>query len=241
VAIRAGGGAAVRDGFVERSALTWLTGRLLLALIAGWLALGVWPVHAEPLASRHVALLGHDSQVEDPATRWRRFVSASQGLAEQDQLRLVNDFFNFNLQFGSDPEVWGRADYWATPLEALGRGMGDCEDYTVGKYVTLGLLGVPLERLRITYVRAETGFAGERVAQAHMVLAYYPAPDADPLILDNLVGRVLPASRRPDLQPVFGFNSEHLWIAGVKAAADPTARLSRWRDLLQRLGRESIR
>jgi len=208
-------------------------------LVAGWLVLGVWPVRAEPLASREVALFRQHPELEDQATRWRRLVAASQGLAEEDQLRLVNDFFNVNLQFGSDPEVWGKADYWATPLESLRRGMGDCEDYTIGKYVTLGLLGVPLERLRITYVRAETGFAGARVAQAHMVLAYYPTPEADPLILDNLVGRVLPASRRSDLQPVFGFNSQHLWIAGVKAAADPTARLSRWRDLLQRLSRES--
>lgn len=211
----------------------------MLVLVAGWLVLGAWQVRAEPPAIRDVALLGHDLEPADPAARWRQFVSASQGLAEQDQLRLVNDFFNFNLRFGSDPEVWGRADYWATPLEALRRGMGDCEDYTVGKYVTLGLLGIPFERLRITYVRAQTGFAEARAAQAHMVLAYYPTPDADPLILDNLVAHVLPASRRPDLQPVFGFNSEHLWIAGVKAAADPTARLSRWRDLLQRLGREA--
>jgi len=136
--------------------------------------------------------------------------------------------------------VWGARDYWATPLETLGRGQGDCEDFSIAKYVTLGLLGVPLERLRITYVRAETGLPGSGIVQAHMVLAYYPAPGMEPLILDNLVGQLHPASRRPDLKPVFGFNSQGLWVAGKKASADPTARLSRWRDLLRRMNEEGL-
>ena len=106
--------------------------------------------------------------------------------------------------------------------------------------MTLGLLGVPLERVRITYVRAETGLPGSGIVQAHMVLAYYPAPGMEPLILDNLVGQLHPASRRPDLKPVFGFNSQGLWVAGKKASADPTARLSRWRDLLRRMNEEGL-
>ena len=36
-------------------------------------------------------------------------------------------------------------------------------------------------------------------------------PGAEPLILDNLITEVRPASRRPDLVPVFSFNSEGLW------------------------------
>ncbi len=106
--------------------------------------------------------------------------------------------------------------------------------------MTLGLLGVPIERLRITYVRAETGLPGSGIVQAHMVLAYYPEPGAEPLILDNLVGQLRRASHRPDLKPVFGFNSEGLWVAGKKALADPTARLSRWRDLLRRMNDQGL-
>ena len=51
-----------------------------------------------------------------------------------------------------------------------------------------------------------------------MVLAYYPQPNTEPLILDNLVTSVRPASRRPDLTPVFSFNSEGLWKASARKA-----------------------
>jgi hypothetical protein len=74
-----------------------------------------------------------------------------------------------------------------------------------------------------------------------MVLGYYPSPDAEPLILDNLIGDILPASRRPDLQPVFSFNSAGLWIGGAsRSSADPTARLSRWSRVLERMQTEGI-
>ena len=56
---------------------------------------------------------------------------------------------------------------------------------------------------------------------------------AEPLILDNLITDIRPASRRPDLTPVFSFNSEGLWQGvGGPVAGDPTARLSRWREVL---------
>jgi hypothetical protein len=69
-----------------------------------------------------------------------------------------------------------------------------------------------------------------------MVLAYYAAPDAEPLVMDNLIGDVRPASRRPDLVPVFSFNSAGVFsgIAGGGAVAASTGRLSRWEDLLRR-------
>jgi len=131
-----------------------------------------------------------------------------------------------------DSEVWGQADYWASPLEMLGKGAGDCEDYAIAKFFSLVALGMPVGKLRLVYVRAQIGGADGPV-QAHMVLAYYATPGAEPLILDSLVGEIRPASRRPDLAPVFSFNSEGLWQGvGSQAAGDPTARLSRWREIL---------
>ena len=74
-----------------------------------------------------------------------------------------------------------------------------------------------------------------------MVLAYYAQPGAEPLILDNLVGEVRAASRRPDLTPVFSFNSEGLWQGAAGAAAgDPTVRLSRWREVLAKARAEGF-
>lgn len=63
------------------------------------------------------------------------------------------------------------------------------------------------------------------MVQAHMVLAYHAQPHAEPVILDNLISELRPASRRPDLTPVFSFNGDGLWQGvGDTTAGDPLAR-----------------
>ena len=159
-----------------------------------------------------------------------------------DRLRLqaINEFFNRRILFRDDSEVWGQVDYWASPFEMLEKGAGDCEDYAVAKYFSLIAAGVTAQKLRLVYVRAQTGGPGGAV-QAHMVLAYYATPSAEPLILDNLITEVRPASRRPDLTPVFSFNAEGLWQGtGSQAAGDPVARLSRWRDVMAKARAEGF-
>lgn len=150
------------------------------------------------------------------------------------RLEGVNDFFNRHVRWIDDIRVWGQEDYWATPLEALGKGEGDCEDYSIAKYVTLKQLGVPGDQLRMIYVRARIGRS--QITQAHMVLGYYETPSAEPLVLDNLVPSITPASQRTDLDPLFSFNSQGLWAGGSsESRADPLARLSRWRRVLDRM------
>ncbi len=158
-----------------------------------------------------------------------QLLEKSQSLDEEGRLAAVNDFYNRRIQFRDDQEVWGMADYWASPLETLEKGRGDCEDYAIAKYFSLLALGLEPAKLRLVYVRAML----DGRPQAHMVLAYYAQPQAEPLILDNLQTQVRPASARGDLAPVFSFNSEGLWsgVAGAPAG-NPVARLSQWRDAL---------
>jgi hypothetical protein len=74
-----------------------------------------------------------------------------------------------------------------------------------------------------------------------MVLAYYAQPDAEPLILDNLQPELKPASARPDLAPVFSFNSEGLWQGvGATSAGSAVARLSIWREALAKIRAEGF-
>ena len=237
MSVRAGRTVAVGVG---RLAPTQLARRWLGAVIVLLGAIAVCRANPDLDRVVELALKRYGVHAAETLDTWRALVETNRDLPERDKLELVNEFFNANVDFVPDTRAWGATDYWATPLETLGRGMGDCEDFSIGKYVTLGLMGVPIERLRITYVRAETGGPGGGIVQAHMVLAYYPEPGAEPLVLDNLIGELRPASRRPDLKPVFGFNSQGLWVAGKKALADPTARLSRWRDLLRRMNQEGL-
>lgn len=163
-----------------------------------------------------------------------------QAAALDDEARLepINAWFNRRVIFRADDAARGEADHWASPLELLAAGHGDCEDYAIAKYFSLLALGTPVARLRLVYVRAQVG---GNDAQAHMVLAYYAQPNAEPLILDNLVTSVRPASRRPDLTPVFSFNSEGLWQGvGAHSAGDPQARLSRWRLVLAKAQAEGF-
>jgi len=158
-------------------------------------------------------------------------------LTEKEKLMRVNDFFNRMLQFSSDSALWKQVDFWATPGETLGMGAGDCEDFTIAKYFTLKALGLPVQKLRLTYVRARIGGPSSNITQAHMVLTYYPTPEAQPLVLDNLLNEIRPAARRPDLEPVFSFNSDGVWALGGKTAT-PVERLSRWTSLLERMQQE---
>jgi predicted transglutaminase-like cysteine proteinase len=169
-------------------------------------------------------------------------VSALQSASEQVKIKQINDFFNLHIQnFSSDISVWGQSDYWATPLEALGKNAGDCEDYSIAKYIFLKELGIPINRLKLTYVRAQIGGPYSKISQAHMVLSYYPELNAEPLILDNLVSEIYPASRRADLSPIFSFNDDELWVGlSVTSKSSATSHLSRWRDLLIRVKNDGI-
>jgi predicted transglutaminase-like cysteine proteinase len=161
-------------------------------------------------------------------------------LDDEGKLVALNQFFNRRIQSREDIDVWGQVDYWASPLEMMEKGAGDCEDFAIAKYFSLVALGMPVQKLRLVYVRAQIGGPGGAV-QAHMVLAYYAQPNAEPQILDSLISELRPASRRPDLSPVFSFNSEGLWQGvGSQSAGDPTARLSRWREILVKARNEGF-
>lgn len=223
--------AGTRQARLRAWAGAWLLAAL--ALLLPWANTSAWDVdRMQAEAARH-------SQRALAGVRALQGLQAElQALDEPAKLRGVNDFFNRRILFRDDTEVWGQVDYWASPLELFDKGSGDCEDYATAKYFTLLNLGVPMAKLRMVYVRAQLG----GVAQAHMVLAYYEAPNAEPLILDNLAGEVRPASRRPDLSPVFSFNGEGLWqgVGAQAAGGDPVARLSRWRDLLAKARAEGF-
>ena len=174
---------------------------------------------------------------------WQSMLLDIRSATDAQRLKRVNDFFNRQIVFGDDMTIWNQEDYWATPLETLGRGAGDCEDFVIAKYFSLKEAGVAPAKLRLIYVRAKIGSSDAVASQAHMVLAYYAQPEAEPLVLDNLINEIRPASRRPDLVPVFSFNSEGVFTGVSAKESTPAAgvgRLSRWEDLLKRARAEGF-
>lgn len=170
--------------------------------------------------------------------RWVEQLEQLKGKSEEMQLRSVNTFWNTTVREAEDSTLWRQEDYWATPLESLGRQAGDCEDFVIGKYFSLLYLGVPADKLRFIYVSATLNGPSGRKTIAHMVLGYYSKPDADPLVLDNLNTEILPGSKRRDLKPVFSFNAQGIYVPGkANASAD---RLGRWSTLLTRMREQGL-
>jgi predicted transglutaminase-like cysteine proteinase len=205
------------------------------------------------LAWQPSAALDYPAMAETVAQRWgpagtNRLKSwqsmLQEGLrpdsTELERLTLINTFFNKNIRFGTDPEVWEQEDYWATPLETLGRGAGDCEDFVIAKYFSLLALGVPETKLRFVYVRALLQQGQVLRVEPHMVLAYYKSPGAEPLVLDNLASIIASASQRSDLTPVYSFNKEGYFNGVLRTALSKGTRLSRWEDLLLRATNEGF-
>ncbi len=210
---------------------------LRIALFAAGLAVAAWvPATAvqfdgEKLIQAAQARYGR--QGEALVSGWLALMGQSRQLPPLQQLRAVNDFWNSNVRGVDDIVLWGKPDYWATPLQTLGKRAGDCEDYVIGKYFSLLHLGVSAEKLRLIYVRARVG--GRTIA--HMVLGYYETPSSDPLILDSLTSSMVKASERGDLTPVFSFNAQGIYVAGQARSVDG---IGRWQDLLARMRKEGI-
>lgn len=175
----------------------------------------------------HALAQQYQGNIQKRFNAWAKLIESQRNKPESEQLEKVNSFFNqFEYQLDE------LEDYWKSPVEFIVDGGGDCEDYAIIKYFTLVSLGVPPEKLRITYVTSLT------LNQAHMVLSYYPTPEAEPLILDSLESKIKKASKRPDLKPIYSFNGEGLWLAkkiGQSSSVGDPRSLNKWDDLMKRM------
>ena len=165
-----------------------------------------------------------------------RLLDTLQNKKIDTQLKEVNRFFN-QFRYKEDIDHWGENDYWATPQEFIGTQHGDCEDFVIAKYFSLRKLGVPDNRLYLTYVKA----LNRNVA--HMVLSYFETPSSIPLVLDNYNPRILQANKRRDLLPVYSFNASSLFLSNASAGLGtslPTDKIknSKWKKLLADIKKE---
>jgi predicted transglutaminase-like cysteine proteinase len=216
----------------------------LIPRLAVWLLVITLMVSGTPVLTGESFVIGEKTmllmvQRFGPEARqrllaWQSLMQAAEG-TDRTKLEQVNHFLN-TMHFVDDTLHWKQPDYWATPVEFVASNGGDCEDFAIAKFFTLIKLGIPEDRLTLTYVKAV------RLNQAHMVLTYYPAPGAEPLVLDNLIDTIVPSSQRSDLLPIYSLNGSGLWLAkqrGKGKLVGGSDRLKRWRDLLDRMSGET--
>lgn len=166
-----------------------------------------------------------------------KLMNSLKNAPENQKLLKVNNFFN-QVRYQSDFKTWGEKDYWATRMEFLGKDRGDCEDYATAKYFTLKQLGVSESKMYLSYVTAT------KQKVAHMVLTYFKTKKSIPLVLDNYDKRILPATKRPDLIPIYSFNAQALYLAKQQGLGKQVpaglSKNKKWAKLLQDIKRNKI-
>ncbi len=205
-----------------------------LSLVLSTLFVAQKPLHAmesAPAPKRTEKELG-DASAQQRRNALSQLVESHKTAPVTEKLSRVNDFFN-QVPYQSDIANWGTKDYWAAPLEMLSRGRADCEDYAIAKFFTLLQMGLPQEKLYLTFVRLPGS------GELHFVLTYYETPDAVPLVLDNRSLQIRPSLFGESLQPVYRFNLKEF----VSYHEDGTQRhramegmpFRKWQELTRRM------
>ena len=108
----------------------------------------------------------------------RRFLSLAESGGKNEppvQLGKINSAVNLAIRPASDWAQYGSADFWASPLQTLASGAGDCEDYAIVKYVVLRALGMAEADLRLMIVnddkhKTEHAIVAVRDGQGWLIL-----------------------------------------------------------------------
>jgi predicted transglutaminase-like cysteine proteinase len=123
------------------------------------------------------------------------------------EIKLANSLMNDPAQhpYIEDINNWGQQEYWATAYQFL-RKSGDCEDFSIAKYMLLKAAGMPVEDMRVVAVRIRSlGGIG------HAILVVYQGNTA--LVLDNRNPKVLDASLvAVEFQPILSLNEQFWWL-----------------------------
>jgi len=154
---------------------------------------------------------GSQGPYAQSAKYWHSELQEMEGKSRMFQVNRVNTLVN-DWPYTSDEQLYGQTDKWATPLEFLTRGTGDCEDYAITKYESLRRLGVPESDMRLLAVQdLDAGVA-------HMVLAVQV--DGQVKILDNQYGFAMdPNMIRSEsggyrYAPLYSMNRSGKWLFG---------------------------
>jgi predicted transglutaminase-like cysteine proteinase len=210
----------------------WLLWLLMLGLVISF------PAFAFDLPNQAIqyAKENYGTDAVSRLIAWRDLINSNKKNTELEKLRVVTDFFNA-IPYQSDQEVWNKPNFWANPLELIGKNAGDCEDYAIAKYLTLKAMGVPSNKMRIVYV------VSNQLKRPHMILAYYETSNSQPLILDSMTLKILYASERPDLRPVYMFSENAIWVTQDKTPPKEIiagVQIQGWKQLITRMQQEGL-
>jgi predicted transglutaminase-like cysteine proteinase len=136
-----------------------------------------------------------DNKCSQAARRFLSIVEIGHEHHGRARLAWVNRAVNLSIRPMSDWAQYGYANYWASPLETLRSGAGDCKDYAIVKYVVLRNLGIDPDHLRLVIVRDDI-----RQTEHEIVAVRY---EQKWTILDNLTLATISAEQARQYHPLF--------------------------------------
>ncbi len=145
----------------------------------------------------------HSQKDKKAVDSWRSELEPLKNLSLEQKAARVNKLMN-DVAYMPDSKTWGKSDYWATPIEFMERGAGDCEDYAISKYASLRALGVPEDRMRIVILQD----TAKNIP--HAILAVYA--DNGILILDNQIKTVKRDTEISNYRPIYSINRQGWWL-----------------------------
>ena len=157
--------------------------------------------------------------VSSAALQFLAIVDAAKAREGRARLGEINRAINLAIRPMGDQAQYGLVDVWASPLAALARGAGDCEDYAIAKFVALRRAGVSPDDLRIVIMRDTIRGEDHAVAAARL--------DGRWLTLDNRRMAMIEDANIRNYQPTFVIDH-----SGVRRYQEPPMPAFEARDLV---------
>ncbi len=162
-----------------------------------------WSELQTRIAADEKAIAGCRSDENSCSQAALRFLSiVDLGKRGEGRARLgwINRAVNMSIRPASDWAQYGYADFWASPLQTLASGAGDCEDYAIVKYAVLRELGVASGDLRLVIVRDEQHQTDHAIVAVHFEQQW--------LVLDNRTMAILDAEDVQHYRPIMALDQE---------------------------------
>ncbi|MDL0089361.1 transglutaminase-like cysteine peptidase [Campylobacter gastrosuis] len=149
------------------------------------------------LSNENLARCGSNEICKNVLNHYANFMKKTQTQSDWRKIELVNSYIN-TIKPRYDDFYNKNVDVWSTRGEFLRSAGGDCEEYAISKKESLKDLGVNSKTCLLVVKEKLISKGGY-----HMVLALWQRQGDEPVILDNLSFRVLPLSKRYDLEPLY--------------------------------------
>jgi len=146
------------------------------------------------------ACRSNQNACSEAARRYLAIVDIGRKREGRVRLGWINRAVNMAVRPVSDWAQYGLADFWASPLQTLTNGAGDCEDYAILKYAALRELGILPDDLRLVIVQDDKHEIGHAVVAVRYEQRW--------LILDNRTMSILDAEDVRYYRPLFALDQQ---------------------------------